>query len=364
MRLPSTSHLRVVIDARPQNADGLLAAEMVLGKSLLKHTLDQAFNLVNPKSRIVILADEEHLPDIRRLLHDCPRESVELMTSPPSSADLILRTDRLYEPRKLRKAVQNSRDPETAILWRLHDPKSVKSADDELLRRRTYQPIGRFWAFPLARNIAGRLVATPIRPNALTLGAGLLMFAAAVLVASTPISPASRLVVAAALAIALVLDTADGHLARLQGTASPFGRWLDNVLDELADVALHGAIAWSSFVSTGQIGWLVLGMVYLSGKYLFVVQSAAGETLDREKGSISRLTIQNGTDSSQPDQGSFRRIVQRTVQGLGHADLRWHFWILLALAGRLEIALVIYAVYFPVRTGMSCLRRGVEHAIS
>ena len=58
--------------------------------------------------------------------------------------------------------------------------------------------------------------------------------------------------VALCLALALVLDTADGRLARLQGTCSAFGRWLDQVLDELADLALHAAIAWAAFVRDGQ----------------------------------------------------------------------------------------------------------------
>ena len=81
---------------------------------------------------------------------------------------------------------------------------------------------------------------------------------------------------ALALAAALVLDTADGRLARLQGTSSAFGRWLDHVLDELADVALHAAIAWSVFQSSRQPYWLAIGMLYLGGKYVFVIQSLTG----------------------------------------------------------------------------------------
>src|SRR5436190_13705950 len=79
---------------------------------------------------------------------------------------------------------------------------------------------------------------------------------------------------AAALGLALILDTADGHLARLQGTASPFGRWLDATLDEMADMALHAAIAWAMFARSGQPLWLVLGMAYGMGKYLFATSDA------------------------------------------------------------------------------------------
>ena len=77
-----------------------------------------------------------------------------------------------------------------------------------------------------------------------------------------------------------MLDTADGRLARLQGTSSALGQWLDQVLDELADMALHAAIAWAAFARDGQPIWLVLGIVYASGKYLFLVQSLLGDELE------------------------------------------------------------------------------------
>ena len=90
-----------------------------------------------------------------------------------------------------------------------------------------------------------------------------------------------RAAVAIAMALALVLDTADGRLARLQGTSSAFGRWLDQFLDELADVALHAAIAWWAYCRDGQPLWLVVGILYASGKYLFLVQSTLGDELER-----------------------------------------------------------------------------------
>ena len=40
------------------------------------------------------------------------------------------------------------------MLWRLDRPESLCSADEELTRRLTYQPIGKYWAFPLAERLA------------------------------------------------------------------------------------------------------------------------------------------------------------------------------------------------------------------
>src|SRR5262249_6805972 len=138
-------------------------------------------------------------------------------------------------------------------------------------------PLGRFWALAPARLIARVLRPTRIRPNAVTVASALVFLSGVAAVAFAPQMLAARLGIAAALAIALVLDTAGRHLPRLQGTASEFGRWLDANLDELNDMALHAAIAWSYFARDGRAPWLVLGMVYAIGKYLFFVGSMTWE---------------------------------------------------------------------------------------
>jgi phosphatidylglycerophosphate synthase len=163
------------------------------------------------------------------------------------------------------------------------------------------------------------------------------------------------LATSAALALSLVLDTADGHLARLQGTASPFGRWLDAVLDELGDMALHAAIAWAAFARDSAPVWLVLGMLYAMGKYLFQVVNATWEankdsTTDEAKSSTGRTSI--ALESSLP----------KLVRLAGHADIRWHLWIVLAFLGRLDLGLAAYALYFPIRALGAAVRKEPDHA--
>ncbi len=46
------------------------------------------------------------------------------------------------------------------------------------------------------------------------------------------------------------------------------------------------------------------------------------------------------------------------VRLIGHADLRWHLWIALALLGRLELALAGYAVYFALRATAGAVAEG------
>jgi len=154
------------------------------------------------------------------------------------------------------------------------------------------------------------------------------------------------------MAIALVLDTADGRLARLQGTSSAFGRWLDEFLDEMVDLALHAAIAWSAFARDGRPLWLMLGIAYASGKYLFRIQSSLGDELERKRPEGERGAL------APRSPGSLTAI----VRGLGHADLRWHLWIVLAAVKRLDVALAAYAVYFPARTLAAAIRKGWRHA--
>jgi hypothetical protein len=172
----------------------------------------------------------------------------------------------------------------------------------------------------------------------------------------------ARSLVALALSTALVLDTADGRLARLQGTSSAFGRWLDQVLDELADLALHAAIAWAAFCRDGHPGWLVLGMTYASAKYLFLIQSHLGNEL--EAGTVDARSIGAGHRAGQGFAGQSGVVdwTVRLARMIGHADLRWHLWIVLAVFGRLDLALGVYAAYFAVRALGGAVRKGVRYA--
>ncbi len=334
----------LVIDARPRGPRGPMAGERVMGRPVLELLVETA-RLCDPGPIAVHARAEEHMP-MRSLVGD--HATIVFSTGPPPEHAAILRTDRLYDAGKLRRVLRSGRDPESAVVWRLDRPSALASASasDEMARRRLYQPLGRFWAFAPARALARSLVPTRIRPNAVTIASASAMLGASALVAMAPISPISRGLIASLLALGLVLDTADGHLARLQGTASEFGRWLDSVLDEACDMALHGAIAWAGFRASGDARWLVLGMVYAIGKYLFVVAQIDPPGL---------VTGETATPRRTPVAKTIARLI-------GHADVRWHLWIALAAIGRLDVALIAYAAYFPARTVAIAIRKAVGHA--
>ena len=318
-----------------------MAGERVLGRSVLAHLVDMARECGSDRGPIAVHARVDEHAEFSKFI-DSP--SIVLRTGPPPEGAAILRSDRLYDAGRLRRVLRSGRDPESAVIWRLDRPDSLESAESELIRRRTYQPIGRFWALAPARALARRLAPTRVHPNVVTLAAFAMMLGAAA-VAATKAAIGWNLATAAMLAVALVLDTSDGHLARLQGTASEFGRWLDAILDELADMTLHAAIAWGMFARSGNAAWLILGMTYPIGKYLFVVAQQGGESTSGT--GAAAVTTRPGR-------------VAATVRMIGHADVRWHLWILLAVVGRLELALIAYAAYFPLRTAAMAARKAVR----
>jgi hypothetical protein len=312
---------------------------------VLAHLLDVAASLGDEPIVIYARPDEHHR--LQELVADWPTDQLVFAPGPPSEGATILSTDRLYDPSRLRRAIRSGRAPDAAVIWRLDRPKGLAGAEAELIRREAYQPLGRYWALGPARLLARLLCPTAVHPNALTLTAAGLMLGGSAVVAFAPMSTLARCATTAVLALALVFDTADGHLARLQGTATDFGRWLDALLDEFCDLGLHAAIAWAAFVRDGAPLWLVVGMVYGMGKYLFMVGNESWTAQGTKL--IEAPTPRPLAPPTARPSAWLRR--------LGHADIRWHLWIVLAALGRLDLALLVYAVYFPVRTLGGLIRK-------
>jgi len=385
----------LVIDARPRGPEGLMAVHHVLGRPVLAHLLDVAIPLA--EGSIVIHARRDEHGRIKSLIGADARTHLVFATGPPPEGAAILRTDRFYDPNRLKRALKRGTDAEKAVIWRLDAPLGLAGAADELLRRQTYQPLGRFWALSPARRLARALSPTRVRPNHVTLASFALFVCAAALVAFAGFGFVARVATAIALALSLVLDTTDGHLARLQGTASDFGRWLDSTLDEVGDMGLHAAIAWSAFVRDSHFRWLLIGMLYAMGKHLFAVSTAHGDWVVPKNGDGRRaagrgqrldepanmLSLEShppapiecqsplpsphppipNPQTEQPNpHPPFPNPLQRWSRLIGHADVRWHLWILLAALGRLDAALAVYALYYPARAVAGAIRKAGTHA--
>ena len=155
----------LVIDARPRGPRGLLAVESVLGRSVLSHLVEAARGCGDDDAIAVHARVDEHSP-LRRLIAD--DSTIVFRAGPPPEGAAILRTDRLYDQARLRRVVRSGRDPESAVVWRLDRPGALASADAELIRRQTYQPLGRFWALTPAKALAHAL--TDVKVGALLSG--------------------------------------------------------------------------------------------------------------------------------------------------------------------------------------------------
>ncbi|MFD8542343.1 CDP-alcohol phosphatidyltransferase family protein [Streptomyces sp. NPDC059649] len=94
---------------------------------------------------------------------------------------------------------------------------------------------------------AGRILAAAgyrlkLTPNQVTLISAAVTFTGVVLIAALRPSPAAALGIVAALVLGFALDSADGQLARLTGTGSAAGEWLDHVVDCAKMLAVHMAV--------------------------------------------------------------------------------------------------------------------------
>lgn len=104
------------------------------------------------------------------------------------------------------------------------------------IRERTYKPIDAWWTVILVDPLAARLVrlVAPYRwitPNVLTLIATVI--GAGAMVEFARGDQTSLIIGAILFHLSFVVDCMDGKIARLNGTGTVFGQWLDFVLDRV-----------------------------------------------------------------------------------------------------------------------------------
>jgi hypothetical protein len=142
--------------------------------------------------------------------------------------------------------------------------------------QRTYKAKDAWWTVFLVDPLAGRLVVwtanrTRITPNQLTGGAAVLGLLAAFCfaLATWPWLLAGALL----FHLSFVLDCMDGKIARLKGTGSVFGVWVDFILDRVRFFVCMMALLVGQWAFTGEAVYLLvapvvvfLGMLrYLNG---------------------------------------------------------------------------------------------------
>jgi phosphatidylglycerophosphate synthase len=163
------------------------------------------------------------------------------------------------------------------------------------VRARTCKDRDAWWTVFLVDPLAVRLVrlVAPYRwitPNRLTTAAFVLGLGAAACFWEQ-----SRLwLIAGALLFhaSFVLDCMDGKVARLNGTGSVFGAWMDYVFDRFRVVTCTVGLMGGQFMRTGRIAYLLVGglVIFLDlFRYLNALQIAKAKDTMR-----ARLTVAGG----------------------------------------------------------------------
>jgi phosphatidylglycerophosphate synthase len=163
------------------------------------------------------------------------------------------------------------------------------------VRARTCKDRDAWWTVLLVDPLAVRLVrlVAPYRwvtPNRLTTAAFVVGLGAAACFWQQ-----SRLwLIAGALLfhVSFVLDCMDGKVARLNGTGSVFGAWMDYVFDRFRVVACTVGLMGGQYARTGRVGYLLVGglVIFLDMfRYLNALQIAKAKDAMR-----ARLTVAGG----------------------------------------------------------------------
>ncbi|MEV4539695.1 CDP-alcohol phosphatidyltransferase family protein [Asanoa sp. NPDC049518] len=202
------------------------------------------------------------------------------------------------------------------------------------VRDRTYKTRDSWWTVLLVDPVASRLtrLVAPYRwftPNRITMLGFLTGLTAAAFFALGGVRENNWWLVAGALAyhLSFVLDCIDGKIARLNGTGSVFGAWLDYVFDRLRIVACTIALMGGQYVATKSIVYLVLGglVIFLDMfRYLNALENAKVnrelKTQLEEAGlapkPLPKAALAN-VDEHDPERLSMLAMVDSKTVGLG-----------------------------------------------
>lgn len=172
-----------------------------------------------------------------------------------------------------------------------------------------YKKVDAWWTVLLVDPIASRLIVpianyTRLTPNQISILAFLLGLGAAY---SFYIGSYTALVIGALLYhFSFILDCIDGKIARLKGTGTIFGMWLDYTLDRVRVAICAVALLYGQFVQTEEMFYLYLILLvilldmmrYMNALHVFKMRQEMKKQINRSK---KRLQLLQGDQYSEDD---------------------------------------------------------------
>ena len=193
----------------------------------------------------------------------------------------------------------------------------------------------------MGRYLAAGAFGAGLTPNIVTGISALFTFSGIALLVSFPPSWGLGILVSLALVLGYALDSADGQLARLTGTGSPAGEWLDHIVDALKTSTLPLAllVGLYRFGAVDAVWLLVpLGSAVVSAVLFFSM--ILTEQLRRQAGVVS------GKDGAAP---SWLRSVLVVPMDYGVLCLSF------MLYGATPLFLALYTAIFAATTAFLAL---------
>ena len=144
----------------------------------------------------------------------------------------------------------------------------------------------RFVNRPLGRVLAAAAYALRLSPTQVTLLSGIATGAGILLIALVPPTWWSAVLVTLLLVLGYALDSADGQVARLTGTGSLAGEWLDHFFDATKQATIHIAvlICWFRFYDLSDL-WMLVPLAFGATASVFFFGVVGADFLRR----INRL---------------------------------------------------------------------------
>jgi phosphatidylglycerophosphate synthase len=222
-----------------------------------------------------------------------------------------------------------------------------------ILNKRKLYPIAKHYIVPLAHKLGDYLITKKVTPMQVTF----LSFFMLIFAGFLAISPIRWTYFIAGFCIWLywLLDHTDGYIARKTHKSSKTGAYFDSVLGSVGLHFVFSSIALSNFMKTNDPFYLIIGMAYLFGSFMFVQSNDFDKYPD-----VDKKTKERKNSDKVLRGGETVSIFKKVIAFFDDTDIRFHLLVLLCFFGCPVYMLVFYALYSNFRWVLNLTYRYIK----